>query len=345
MRRARWWRPGPGRGSRSRREIKVDAAPHGSAGASPSRLSATETSCFICSLSVNVMAKTKKKGQHGGVSGGPLLNRELSWLEFNDRVLREGLSNELPLIERLKFLAIASSNLDEFFMIRVAGLKQQRSAGVRKRDAAGMTPSQQLKAIAQRAHEMVDEQTAGIREVFSQLTGHGLFVYGPDDWTLPQRRFLKSHFARELLPVLTPLALDDLQPRPLVPGLQLCVALLIEDERRPGPGYKVAVVPVPSRLPRFLSLPGEHEGLHLVRLEDVIAENAAELFPGCRILSTAVCRITRDADVAIQDDDVSDLLNAVQEAVLDRRRRMAVRLEVSPTATSGCCDGLPRGWT
>ncbi|MBN1591470.1 MAG: RNA degradosome polyphosphate kinase, partial [Pirellulales bacterium] len=134
------------------------------------------------------MSKTKKKVPE------LFINRELSWLEFNDRVLREGLSPELPLLERLKFLAIVSSNLDESFMIRVAGLRQQRSAGVRRRDPSGMTPARQLTAYAERAHRMVDEQTTGIRDALAELRQHGMAVLRLDELTPEQTRFVKDHF-------------------------------------------------------------------------------------------------------------------------------------------------------
>ena len=255
-------------------------------------------------------------------------NRELSWLEFNDRVLREGLSEDLPLLERLKFLAIVSSNLDEFFMVRVAGLVQLRSAGVRRRDPAGMTPAQQLAAVSQRAHRMVAEQAAGIRQVFDALEENGLHVRRAQDWTEPQRQWLRAHFSREILPVLTPLAAGELKPYPLLPGLQLHVGAVLVSQGSGKAEEKIVDVPVPSQFPRFIALPAD-EGLDLACLEDVIAENLGALLPGHRVLATCVFRITRDADVAVQDDDVSDLLVAMEEAVLDRRRRAAVRLEVS----------------
>jgi polyphosphate kinase len=259
------------------------------------------------------------------------INRELSWLEFNDRVMREGLSEELPLLERLKFLAIVSSNLDEFFMIRVAGLMQQRAAGVRRRDIAGLTPSQQLTALGQRAHRMIAEQTAGIREALDGLAKEGLRVFEPKEWTPEQHQYLRTHFAQEILPVLTPLAVQDLEPPPLLPGLQLHVGLRIAPETGEEGAEKVAAIPVPTQFHRFVKIPAR-EGVQLVRLEDVIAANAGMLFPGFTVLATAVFRITRDADVAIQDDDISDLLSVVEEAVLARRRRRPVRLELSAAA-------------
>ena len=256
------------------------------------------------------------------------LNRELSWLEFNDRVLREGLNNQLPLLERLKFLAIVSSNLDEFFMIRVAGLMQQRSAKVRRRDLSGMTPTQQLKAISERAHRMVAEQSQGIHEVFEALTEHGLFVHERENWNESQREFLSGYFSREIDPLLTPLAIEELSPQPLLAGLQLIVVLQMLVETDEGRQKRVAVVPVPGNCPRFIQVPSE-EGVHLARLEDVIADNGEKLFPGCEVTAKTVIRLTRDADVAIEDDDASDLLSVVEETVIMRTRRRVVRLAVS----------------
>ncbi len=260
------------------------------------------------------------------------INRELSWLEFNDRVLREGLDRRLPLLERLKFLAIVSSNLDEFFMVRVAGLHQLKGAGVRRRDPAGLTPSQQLAAIGRRVHRLVEEQTEGVREVFQGLSKEGLFLWRSGDWTDPQRDWLHAYFVKEVLPVLTPLAVEDLDPFPVLPGLQLHVAAVIAPDS-PGAsgGEKIVDVPVPSVFKRFVAVPAD-EGIHLACLEEVVADNLDTLFPGYRVLCSTTYRVTRDADVAIQDDDVSDLLAAVEEAVLDRRRRQAVRLEVSADA-------------
>ena len=256
------------------------------------------------------------------------INRQLSWLEFNDRVLREGLSEDVPLLERLKFLAIVSSNLDEFFLVRVAGLMQQRSANVRRRDFAGLTPAKQLALISGRAHQMVAEQAEGIRHVLAKLGKHGLRVLGRQEWTSQQHQSLQAHFSRVILPVLTPLAMQELEPRPLLRGSQLHVAAVLDCGHDGQHEEKIVVVPIPTQFPRFLTLIAD-EGLHLGRLEDVIVDNVAVLFPGCKVLATAVFRITRDADVAIADDDASDLLQVVEEAVLTRRRRCAVRLEIS----------------
>lgn len=255
-------------------------------------------------------------------------NRELSWLEFNHRVFQEALCDDLPLMERLKFLAIVSSNLDEFFLVRVAGLMQQRAAKVRHRDLAGMTPGEQLAAISRRAHRMAAEQAEAVRDVLQGLRKHGLTVFEPQDWTAEQQPFLQSYFTKEVLPVLTPLAVEKLDPAPLLPGLKLHVAAVLAAGQTGEPAERIVVVPVPSQFPRFVTMPAEGH-LQLARLEDVIAENVSAVFPGSGVLAAAVFRITRDADVAVHDDDASDLLQAVEEAVLAQRRRAAVRLELS----------------
>ncbi|HLA85141.1 MAG TPA: polyphosphate kinase 1 [Thermoguttaceae bacterium] len=264
--------------------------------------------------------KTKTVPEH-------FINRELSWLEFNDRVLGEGVATDVALLERMKFLAIVGSNLDETFMIRVAGLMQQRASDVRRRDPSGMTPDEQLQAFSRRAHRMVEEQSTAIRELLRQLREHGLIVLEANEWTAEQSQFLAGHFTSEIAPVLTPLAIEDLEPKPLLPGLQLHVAAVL-GPREGNDGETIVVVPVPGAFSRFVRLHAG-EDVALVRLEDVIASNVGLLFPSREVLATAVFRITRDADVAIADEDADDLLDVVAEAVRDRRRRAPVRLEIS----------------
>ena len=258
-------------------------------------------------------------------------NRELSWLEFNDRVLREGLKDDLPLLERLKFLAIVSSNLDEFFMVRVAGLKQQEAGGDTARDLSGLTAAEQLERISARTHRMVAEQSDGTRNVLGQLAESGLRVVGAPDWSPEQRGFLRTHFETDILPVLTPLAVDELDPFPILPGLVLHLALGLVADNGEGEELKLAVVPIPGTLRRFIPLPAE-QGLELARVEDVVADNVGQLFHGYAIAVSALFRITRDADVPVTDDDVSDLLAAVAEAVRSRRRQAPIRLELAAGA-------------
>ncbi len=176
------------------------------------------------------------------------INRELSWLEFNDRVLREGLSAEVPLMERVKFLAIVLSNLDEFFLVRVAGLMRQRAAGSRRRDPAGMTADEQLAAIGQRVRRMLAEHQQGVREVLAALAEHGLHVLQPQQWSPQQRRWLEARFADEVLPVLTPLAIQQLSPRPLLPSQQLFVAAIISPVVQ-GHGEQMTMPGEPANMP------------------------------------------------------------------------------------------------
>jgi polyphosphate kinase len=292
------------------------------------------------------------------------INRELSWLEFNDRVLRLGMADDVPLLERLKFLAIVSSNLDEFFMIRVAGLKQQRAADVRKPDVSGLTPKVQLEAISERVRRMVDEQSKAIRDLTALLANEGIHLLEPGELSPVQREFVASTFAPEILPVLTPLAADDLVPTPILPGQRLYLALLLaagppdgakdrevtaRGAKRSGanepeakavepsasetgaPAAKLAVLPVPADMARFMTLPADR-GLHLIRLEEVIAASVSAVFPGHAVRARAVFRLTRDADVAIDEEDAAELLAAVEKAVTARMRRTVVRLEISAGA-------------
>ena len=256
------------------------------------------------------------------------INRELSWLEFNDRVLREGLADDVPLIERLKFLSIVSSNLDEYFMIRVAGLRQQVKAGVISRGISGLSPAEQLEKISQRVHRMAAEQSAGIRAAFKALAEQKLVLLEAGGLDAAQHRFIASYFSSEILPVLTPLAVDEAQPPPILPGLSLNLALKLAPPGEDAPQERLAVVPIPGRIGRFIPLP-DTGGLMLVRIEDVIAMNVARLFAGWKVLAITLFRITRDADIAIEDEDAADLLQVIEEAVRQRRRRDVVRLELS----------------
>jgi polyphosphate kinase len=267
-----------------------------------------------------------------------LINRELSWLEFNNRVLKQGLSEQLPLAERLKFLSIVSSNLDEFFMVRVAGLRQQRVAEPRKQDPSGLTAAQQLDSIGKRTHKMFAEQSKGIKDVFTRLRKHGFSVLSRADWTHSQALFLQQYFTAEILPILTPMAVEELKPAPLLPGLQLFIAFIVASGRsKTG----IIVVPVPALLQRFVNIPTEGD-TYVAPVEEVIAANAQVLFGNDTIVSIAFFRITRDADIAIQEDEAADLLSAVAGAVRERRRRAAVRLEISANSDSRLKKWLTR---
>jgi polyphosphate kinase len=255
------------------------------------------------------------------------VNRELSWLEFNRRVLEEAQDPSVPLLERLKFLAIFSSNLDEFFMVRVGGLQQKVSAGlVRGSGADKMAPKEQLEKISTVARQMVAEQYRGLmNDVLPALEREGVVFRGVKDLTDADRKIIREMFNREVFPVLTPLAVDPGHPFPHLVNKSLNLAVLLnrprDDERL------VAVVQVPAVLPRFVQLPSE-KGHVFTPLEAVIRLHLAELFPGMTIDRAIVFRVTRDSEYEIEDDEVEDLLKTIEEEVRKRRRGAAVRLEI-----------------
>ena len=259
------------------------------------------------------------------------LNRELSWLEFNARVLAIAEDAAIPLLERVKFLAIFASNLDEFFQVRVAGLQEQVEAGVHKRAPDGRTAAEQLEDIrvrtqelCLRAAELFNAELVPALEKERILLVRSLDGLGDDD-----RAHLEREFAERIFPVLTPLSVDPAHPFPYISSLSLNLAAIVRD---PMTGdRRFARVKVPPILPRFVPLPG---GERFVLLETVIAGFLDQLFPGMQIVTYSVFRVTRDADVEIEEDEAGDLLEAIQ-SVLRRRRRgaSAVRLEIDETMT------------
>ena len=252
-------------------------------------------------------------------------NRELAWLAFNERVLAEALDPEVPLLERLKFLAIFSSNLDEFIMIRYAGLKEQQAAGVERRSFDGMTVQEQIEAVSRRLHPMVLRHRQALRdEVLPALAEHGVRIVKMRDLTVGEIEVVDAFFEHELYPVLTPLAVDASHPFPRLPNLSFSLLLQVVDEAKGT--ERTAVVQVPSVLPRFVRLPGP--GHRFVILEDVIRHKVEALFPGHEVRSIHGFRITRNADIEIAEDEADDLLQAIEDEVRRRRWGDAVRLEV-----------------
>ena len=273
------------------------------------------------------------------------LNRELSWLEFNARVLEEAADPSNPWLERLKFLAIFSSNLDEFFEIRVAGLQQQVYAGVEPQDygADGMAPAEQLAAIDRRAHELVAEQYRILNdEVLPGLAGGGVERVRLDDLTEAERRHVDTLFRASIAPVLTPLAIDPGHPFPHVHNKSLNIALVIE--RRNGgskPRRHFAVVQVPAVLDRVVIVSTHGEGrVRFVLLEDIIARHLGELFGGLRVVSHTVFRVARNTDLTIEEEDAEDLLETIEESLRQRRRSDPVRLEISADADEAFVEML-----
>lgn len=263
------------------------------------------------------------------------LNRELSWLSFNDRVLEEATDPNNPLLEKLKFVAITSSNLDEFFMIRVAGLRHQKENGVTRKDIAGMTPEQQLQHISESAQHLVAKQYMYLKKILNALELEGLYFVKPRNLTKGQLEWLRDYFEREIFPVVTPMAVDSSHPFPFLASKSLNLAMLLEKIERTGDDdndidVKTAIVPVPSVLSRIIALPEDKErkGCHdFVLLEDVIRHFAQQLFMGYDLLEAHAFRITRDADLYIDEEDAKDLVVEVERQLKKRQKGEAVRVE------------------
>lgn len=268
-------------------------------------------------------------------------NRELSWLEFNSRVLHEAFDPRTPLLERLKFLAIFSSNLDEYFMVRVAALKEQVEAQVRKLSSDGRTPQEQLDLINERLRPLVVKQHCHFEQALRpQLTAQGIYILDYIDLSQEQRAYLQQYFETQVFPVLTPLAIDPGHPFPYISNLSLNLAVVIKDSVTDEELF--ARVKVPKVLPRFIPLPIETQELPTeiaksratvwagVPLEQVIAHNLELLFPGMNIQEYHPFRITRNADLEVEEDEADDLMSAIEQEL--RKRRFGgsvVRMEIN----------------
>lgn len=258
------------------------------------------------------------------------LNRECTWLKFNERVLREAVVPSNPLLEQLNFIAIAASNLDEFFMIRVAGVKHLIESGIKHIDIAGLTPRQQFAAIQAMAHELVHTQYRYCRSILTRLRDKGLEFVKVQDLTAEQNRWLEDFFTREIYPVVTPMAVDSSHPFPFLASLNLNLAVLLR--KRDG-AVKTAILPVPSPvIRRIVKVPGTKNPKQYLFLEDILAAYAERFFLGCDILEAVPFRVTRDADLDI-DEDVEDLLAEVEKSLKKRKKGAAVRLEISQSAS------------
>lgn len=283
------------------------------------------------------MAKTKKGTNSVNLSDAQYyFNRELSWLEFNNRVLSEAMDQRTPLLERLKFLSIFSSNLDEFFMVRVAALKQQVEAKVSKLTFDGRTPQQQLDDISAALRPMAAQQHQHFEKVLRPLlTKNDIHILDYIDLNPAQREYLDQYFYEQIFPVITPLAVDPSHPFPYISNLSLNLAVVIKNPETDEEFF--ARVKVPKVLPRFLPLPrdlsiqnnGKPSLWTGVPLEQAIAHNLEALFPGMTILEYYIFRITRDADLALEEDEADDLLLAIEQEL--RKRRVGgtpVRIEI-----------------
>lgn len=254
-------------------------------------------------------------------------NRELSWLKFNLRVLKEAMVKDTPLLERLKFIAISASNLDEFFMVRVASLWNNFDSGVEKRDASGMSVHEQLVAISQAAHEQVRTQTKSLIALMAEMDAVKLHFRRVKDLSELGKDWLEEYYREVVFPVLTPMAVDASRPFPFLANktLNLAVELIKADGE-----HSMGLIQVPSVLDRIVEV--EPEGKRtFVFLEDIIASHCHDLFKGCHILDMVSFRVTRDSDLDLEEDDSVDLMKEVEESLRKRKRGAAVRLEIFKT--------------
>ncbi|WP_293736901.1 RNA degradosome polyphosphate kinase [uncultured Phascolarctobacterium sp.] len=254
-------------------------------------------------------------------------NRELSWLKFNLRVLKEAMVKEAPLLERLKFVAISASNLDEFFMVRVAGLWSNYDNGIEKRDASGLSVKEQLDAISEAAHAQVRTQTKYLMALMAELDAVGLHFRRVGDLSEMGRDWLEEYYREVVYPVLTPMAVDASRPFPFLANktLNLAVELVKADGE-----HSMGLIQVPSVLDRITEVVPEGRRT-FVFLEDIIASHCNDLFKGCHILDLVPFRVTRDSDLDIEEEDSVDLMKEVEESLRKRKRGVTVRLELFKT--------------
>ena len=282
---------------------------------------------------------------------GLYINRELSWLEFNHRVIEEALDQRHPLLERIKFLAIFANNLDEFFMIRVSGLRRQLAAGALEAPPDGMTPAEQLAAIRrQLLPELARQYDCWHFDLLPKLREAGIRVLDFDELRPKQRKLLRKYFRQEIFPALTPLAFDPGHPFPHISNLSINLAVVLNDRVH---GQRFARLKVPPVFPRLLRIPSEetadsYQNLGLAQpvsnnfvwIEQVVVANLDLLFPGVEIVAAYPFRVTRDADPEIEEDEAADLLAAIEQSVRMRHFGLAVRLEVDHTMPDRARDIL-----
>ena len=265
------------------------------------------------------------------------LDREESWLAFNQRVLELAQDERVPLLERVRYLAIFSSNLDEFFMVRVAGLKRRMATGIAVRSASGLHPRAVLESIWSHTRELVEQQSACLHEqLLPQLASEGIEILRWQSLTAEEADATGELFTREIFPVLTPLAVDPAHPFPYISGLSLNLAVVVRNPHTDTEHF--ARVKVPPLLPRFLQV----SPTRFVPLEDVIAEHLQDLFPGMEVLQHHPFRVTRNEDVEVEEDDAENLLIALERELTRRRFGPPVRLEVKPTIDEHVLDLLTR---
>lgn len=258
------------------------------------------------------------------------INRELSWLAFNERVLEEARNNRHPLLERVRFLSISASNWDEFYMVRVAGLKGQIAAGINTQSIDGLSPQEQIAVILARASVLMQEQQACWRELREELRKQGLAVLSPEELGTAEREWLRSCYVDHIFPVLTPIAVDPATAFPFIPNLGFCLFLQLE---RPDGERMYALVPIPKQVDRFIRLPGGRS-IRFITLEDTILLFLDHLYPSFKLVRGGNLRIIRDSVVEI-DERADDLVETFETALKARRRGSVIRLSVNADIDPG----------
>jgi polyphosphate kinase len=259
---------------------------------------------------------------------GRFINRELSWLEFNRRVYEEASNPAHPLLERLRFLSISASNLDEFYMVRVAGLKGQVASGVRGHNPDKLTPAQQLRAISSRVSELAADQHDCLEQLLVEMKKKGIRLMEPDELSAQDKEWLAATFRQNIFPILSPIAVDPAHPFPFIPNLGFGLVLELEGDEENA--NMVALVILPAMLDRFIRLPGK--SIRFIALEKVVLMFLDLLFPSFRLLSSGIFRVIRDSEMEI-DEEAEDLVRTFESALKRRRRGSVVRLTVNETIT------------
>ncbi|HEY7008116.1 MAG TPA: RNA degradosome polyphosphate kinase, partial [Jatrophihabitantaceae bacterium] len=255
-------------------------------------------------------------------------NRELSWLAFNERVLAQSEDKEIPLLERMKFLAIFASNLDEFYMVRIAGLKRRASMGLQMPSPDGLSAREVLAALAERTATLVDRHAHCFRDdVGPGLAAEGIHIRTWADLDDEEQARLSGYFRRKIFPVLTPLAVDPAHPFPYISGLSLNIAALVRDAD--GGPQRFARVKVPNNVQRFVTVSESTTEAEYLPLEELIAAHLEMLFPGMGVVEHHLFRVTRNTDFEVDEDRDEDLLKALERELMRRRFGPAVRLEVA----------------